>query len=170
MRKRPAEERFWEKVTKGRGCWEWTAYKGPTGYGRLRVDGRLMLAHRFAYSLANPRKKIEGRVVYHTCDNPGCCRSSHLRLGSQNDNVQDCILKGRRRYAKGDSHWSRLYPERRPRGSSHWTRACSKRVKRAKKIKKLLGEGQSTLYIALVMKCSRQTVESIKHGKQWVEV
>jgi uncharacterized membrane protein len=46
-------ERFWKKVNKGSPseCWEWTAFKNPTGYGRVSIAGKREMAHRVAYEL-----------------------------------------------------------------------------------------------------------------------
>lgn len=53
------------------------------------------MAHRFAYELAHGPIP-DGYLVCHTCDNPPCCNSAHLFLGTAKDNVQDCIRKNRR--------------------------------------------------------------------------
>ncbi len=39
-------ERFWSRVNKTDGCWEWTAAKNRDGYGRFRVDGHRPSAHQ----------------------------------------------------------------------------------------------------------------------------
>ena len=46
-------KRFWDKVDKDGpdGCWEWTAGRSITGYGRFLVDGKNRLAHRVAWEL-----------------------------------------------------------------------------------------------------------------------
>jgi len=38
----------------------------------------------------------DGLRVCHRCDNPRCCNPNHLFLGTQKENVHDCIQKGRR--------------------------------------------------------------------------
>jgi hypothetical protein len=46
-------------------------------------------------------------VVRHTCDNPPCFLFDHLVLGTQQDNIQDMIKKGRARHdnnAHGSVH------------------------------------------------------------------
>lgn len=82
------------------GCLEWSGvtvappHAPNHRYGRVRVDGKKVLAHRRAYELA--RGPIPpGMKVCHSCDNPLCCNPAHLFLGTQKDNVQDSITKGR---------------------------------------------------------------------------
>ena len=95
---RQLEERFWEKVgprdNAPAACWEWTAYRDPHGYGRFGLRRRDALAHRVAWMLEHGHIPV-GAVVMHVCDNPPCIRVSHLRLGTQADNVRDMYEKGR---------------------------------------------------------------------------
>src|SRR5215216_3417771 len=43
--------RFWSKVTKTAGHWEWTGTIGSTGYGFFRTPEGQQLAHRYAWEL-----------------------------------------------------------------------------------------------------------------------
>lgn len=98
--------RFWENVRKSDGCWEWTAYRttaksqrhrGAVGYGRFMVTWRrVILAHRYSWELHNGLVP-DGMVVCHHCDNPACVRPDHLFVGTQKDNIQDMLKKGRAR-------------------------------------------------------------------------
>ena len=83
-------------------CW-FTDYKPIDKHGYIRVglynvDGSniRMLLHRAAWEAHNAEPIPEGMVVMHTCDNPGCCNPNHLILGTQRQNIEDCIAKGRR--------------------------------------------------------------------------
>jgi len=89
-------ERFWVKVAKGDGCWLWQAAKGRRGYGVFQLDGRARKAHQVAYELSvGPIPS--GKILLHVCDEPSCVRPSHLRPGTQKENVADMDAKGRRR-------------------------------------------------------------------------
>lgn len=88
-------ERFWEKVEKTDGCWLWTASLTNKGYGEFRLnEPSPILAHRVAYELAHGPIP-PGLFVCHHCDNPPCVRPDHLFLGTQKDNAQDMVRKGR---------------------------------------------------------------------------
>ena len=93
------------------GCIEYIGSRDSrSGYGKVRVgsrtDGtrRTARAHRVAWEIA--RGPIpEGHVVRHRCDNPPCVNPDHLELGTQADNVQDMVDRGR--------HWRhQTKPER----------------------------------------------------------
>ena len=92
---RPIEDRLWEKVErKESGCWEWTGPRMPRGYGVVNTrSGGTALAHRLSYMLfhGDPGDKS----VLHSCDNPPCINPSHLWLGTQKDNIEDMVKKGR---------------------------------------------------------------------------
>ena len=102
---RPIEERFWNKVEKTNGCWNWTgALNG--GYGTIGIgrsgEGNI-LAHRLSWMLHNEMKDIPSEIfVCHTCDNRRCVRIEHLFLGSRQDNQRDMTDKGRS--LRGERH------------------------------------------------------------------
>jgi hypothetical protein len=76
------------------GCWVWQKGKTEFGYGSIRENDRLMLAHRRAYELWVGHIPA-GLFVCHKCDNPPCFNPSHLFLGTDQDNQDDCYAKGR---------------------------------------------------------------------------
>lgn len=77
----PPETLFWEKVSKGPGCWDWTATKNADGYGSFWHRGAMVGAHRLAY-IWEHGPIPDGMQVDHTCHNPGCVNPSHLRLAT----------------------------------------------------------------------------------------
>ena len=97
-------KRFWNKVRHGQvnECWEWQAGTTSDGYGLFWFNGKYILAHRFAWMLANAAwGNVLGTIpkhlcVLHTCDNPRCVNDNHLILGTIKDNNRDRDQKGRR--------------------------------------------------------------------------
>ena len=88
-------DRFWDKVRKGDGCWEWIGAKNAQGYGYIAVGGQTLRAHRVSWEL-HFGPIPEGIGVCHHCDNRGCARPDHLFLGTQEENMSDMDAKGRR--------------------------------------------------------------------------
>ena len=78
------------------GCLEWTGALSSAGYGQIWVNGRQVGAHRLAWTLSvGPLTKAD-IVRHYVCDNPPCCEPTHLRVGTQADNIADMDAKGRR--------------------------------------------------------------------------
>ena len=86
--------RFEAKIDRSGGCWLWTASRTPSGYGQFFVDGRIIGAHRVAYTLyVGPIEP--GLHVLHRCDVPACVNPAHLFAGSAADNLRDMTRKER---------------------------------------------------------------------------
>lgn len=77
-------------------CWEWkSTSRLKAGYGRITIDKKQYLAHRLAWEWAfGPIP--DGMLVRHRCDNPSCCNPFHLELGTDQDNYNDMVERGRR--------------------------------------------------------------------------
>lgn len=91
------QDRFWEKVDKGDGCWEWNATLSKDGgYGMFYISAKrhTVKAHRVSWELANGAIP-KGQLVCHRCDNPKCVRPDHLFLGDYLANNQDMVRKER---------------------------------------------------------------------------
>lgn len=96
--------RFWKKVNKGEGCWEWTAARSADGYGVIGAGGRggpLLRAHRVSYEIHNGPVPI-GMYVCHHCDNPPCVRPDHLYAGTNQQNQLDAVKRGRIKTVRPD--------------------------------------------------------------------
>jgi len=85
MRK-TALERFASRVTRTEsGCWVWGGALS-SGYGKLRVNGKAMYAHRFAYE--EFRHPIpDGLELDHLCRNTQCVNPFHTQPVTHTINV-----------------------------------------------------------------------------------
>lgn len=95
MKRPSAEERFWPKVKKTRGCWNWVGSRNEHGYGNFSYRGKQGKAHRFSFELVTGLILTTEQHVCHHCDNPSCVRPEHLFLGDRFTNMQDMSRKGR---------------------------------------------------------------------------
>ena len=70
------------------GCVIWTGYTSGDGYGRLRVNGRMVKAHRYAWEREHGPIP-GGAVLDHTCWERSCVNVDHLRICSQAENTRN---------------------------------------------------------------------------------
>lgn len=97
--------RFWEKVDKETGpviskklgrCHVWTGALHSGGYGVFKAEGskEVHRAHVYAWELVNGPVP-EGMHVLHKCDHRPCTRESHLYAGTDQQNKDDMVKRGR---------------------------------------------------------------------------
>ena len=85
----PIQTRFLSKVgDPGEdGCWLWTAFRNPDGYGMFWLAGGMRLAHRVAYELFIGEIPA-GYIAHHKCETPACVNPDHLVLMVRGDHVR----------------------------------------------------------------------------------
>jgi hypothetical protein len=72
-------------------CWNWQRATDRKGYGMIKVRS-IQAAHLWL------GMEINSDIhVCHRCDNTLCCNPQHLFLGTQKENIQDMVAKGRGR-------------------------------------------------------------------------
>jgi hypothetical protein len=80
------------------GCWLWLGALSNSGYGRIMIThhgvGKVQSAHRVSWREVNGEIP-GGMYVLHRCDQRSCVNPDHLFLGTQQDNMNDMVAKGR---------------------------------------------------------------------------
>lgn len=76
------------------GCWLWLGSTNARGYAHLKYQKVQHRANRFSWTAYNG--PIANKLhVLHRCDNRLCVNPDHLFLGTNQDNVDDRVSKGR---------------------------------------------------------------------------
>lgn len=130
-------------------CWEWKGATISAGYGHGNRNGKHFYAHRASYeSKFGPIPK--GLMVRHKCDNPPCVNPSHLEVGTNMDNVNDCHSRGRARRAVGED-------------ASKAKLTASEVIE----IRSLVSDGMSQSEAGRKFKINHRTINAIVHRHTW---
>lgn len=136
-------------------CIEATGAKNERGYGYVWRDGKHVREHRLAFAEANglTLNDIKGKVVRHSCDNPSCVNPEHLEIGTQADNVQDMLTRGRKTTVRGSAH-----------------KVAKLNEADIPKIRLLLADGKSQREVARAFGVNQKLIWRIATGKSWRHV
>jgi hypothetical protein len=131
----------------------WKAFINDSGYGMFSVrTGVSRLAHRVCWVISG-NELPHGMQVLHICDNPACCNPKHLFLGTQRDNIEDMVRKGRNKGSKGVNHPLAKLSE-----------------KNVLEIRKLKSDGMSSIEISKMYPVTYQMVDRICNRKAWKHI
>lgn len=92
-------DRYFEKIRRpgAGGCWLWTGAISNRGHGRFWIgDGRVVIAHRFAWAVAHPGDALPPVVAHGDCDNPLCQNPSHLSASTSGENRREWAARRHR--------------------------------------------------------------------------
>ena len=173
------EDRFYSRFVRGDGdeCWLWMGAPTSSGYGVIKRKGKTLHAHRVSYEL-QVGPVPAGLCVCHHCDVRMCVRPDHLFLGTQKDNMQDAVSKGR--MATGQDHGMNTHPESRLTGDRNGTHTKPHRVARGEQhgsaklsqsdivdIRRLAESGTSNKEIAMRYNICPQHAWRIVTKRRW---
>lgn len=137
----------------GYGCAEWTGQRDKHGYGRHCH----MLANRAIWELCRG-PLLPGVIVRHECDNPPCSLLDHLEDGTQADNHQDRIARGR--------PWGT-----RPTMRGEAGPGAKLTEGQVREIRHLWASGEVTkIGLSRAFPASRRTIQDIIAGRTWIDV
>jgi len=137
------------------GCFEIHQGLGKTGYSKITINfprktGAVsILGHRAAMMLKLGKVDLGELCVLHRCDNPRCINTNHLFLGTNMDNVQDKLAKGRGVTNEGSTNPNHKLTE--------------------EEVEEIYESYQSTLELAILYQVSVNTILSIRTEKTWVK-
>ena len=146
-------ERFWSRVVKTESCWNWQRLH-ETGYGKLRVAGKLLFAHRLSWEMFRGPIPL-GMWIMHKCDNRACVNPDHLQVGTPLDNVRDMVAKGRQRWIP------------KPGSANGYAKLSEEKVIR---IRAMRAAGMTQQSIADEMNISRGNISMITARKVWKHI
>lgn len=143
------KNRFWSKVKKTKGCWEWEGCKDRDGYGLFHRSKGTRLTHRISYEM-NFGEISKGFLVCHSCDNPSCVNPRHLFIGTHKTNAEDKARKGRAAKHLGETN----------------PRAILKKEDIINIIK-LYTKGFNQYFLASKFNVGQGNISRIVNGKRW---
>ncbi len=83
-----------ERTDRTETCWLWTRGRTADGYGKFKLSGSYLYAHRVSYEV-HVGPIPESLFILHSCDTPACVNPAHLRPGTQKENMHDRDSRGR---------------------------------------------------------------------------
>lgn len=139
------------KSEKSGNCLLWLGFCDGGGYGRVWWLGSLHQVHRLGWFLY--KGVWPSLNVLHHCDTRNCWAEDHLFEGTQQDNVDDMIAKGRAIALKGEGNGRSCLTE-----------------DNIREIRRLSNEGHIQNFIAAKFNITHTTVWKIINRRSWKHV
>ena len=142
-------EKLKDRSIKDGDCW---IIASTRRYAMWSFEGESFMVHRLSYA-AHVGAVPADICVLHRCDNTHCINPAHLFLGTQHDNVMDCVRKDRRVKHAGETHPGAKLTEL-----------------DVVVIKKLLRHGDRPCDIARFFDVTPENIIHIRNGNTWDHV
>lgn len=69
------------------GCWNYTGQLDRCGYGKFKIGGRSLGAHKVSYILHNGDFDQSKYEMMHECHNRKCVNPDHIKAGTHKENM-----------------------------------------------------------------------------------
>lgn len=152
----PLYERIFNRIERipEAGCWIWLGGRLPNGYGSIGSSPytKESLTHRISWEL-HFGKIPDGLNALHRCDVPCCVNPHHLFLGTNQDNVDDKMQKGRFKPMIGVNHGMAILTD-----------------EQVLEIRRRYAAGERQVDLADAFGTDRQRIYQIVHRKQWKHI
>ncbi len=161
----PVDQRFWASVERGAcdaDCWNWTGKPDQDGYGLLWVQGASVRATHISLEL-HGKPRPPGAHALHSCDNPACVNPEHLRWGTNAENVQDKLQRGRQR--RGADHPLVIDPSAAARGER-----VGGAILTEDKVREILASSETLVVLGDRYGVDMSTICAIRRGRTWKHV
>lgn len=90
-------------------CILWHGAKDESGYGQVKIAGKMRRAHRIALEIKLGRKLKHGEISMHNCHTPSCINKDHLEVGDVATNNKQAR---KRKITLADQYlngWNKIY-------------------------------------------------------------
>lgn len=160
MKKSP-ESRLLARTKRSGECLIWTGAKAGSGYGMIRgIDGRMTGTHQLSYRLYHGGIP-KGKQVCHRCDNKLCVEPAHLFQCTQQENINDCISKGRSAKGSDLNHLPQV---------GQLNNAAKLNESMVLEIRALSKQGESQASIGRKLGISNKLVWCVVNRKTWTHI
>lgn len=145
----PRLNRF--KVDPATGCWLWKgSRRGLGGYPTLSLNGKDIAVHRLVLEATKGPAPSAKHFACHECDTPPCMNPQHLFWGTNQENSDDMVRKGRSPRMRGSRN-----------GNAVLTEAQARHIKFS---------DEGGVELALLHDVSKSTISAIRKGRLWAHL